>query len=77
MTLLACQLNEMEEGVAPTDSRHRPDQRLMEEGCWQEANHIKQELEEKQRKVRRERETTAEMAASDGNLTLFAAFTLS
>ncbi|XP_065584548.1 oxysterol-binding protein 1-like [Artemia franciscana] len=28
----ACQLNELEEGVAPTDSRLRPDQRLMEEG---------------------------------------------
>ncbi len=33
-----CELNEMEEGVAPTDSRLRPDQRLMEEGRWDEAN---------------------------------------
>jgi hypothetical protein len=33
-----CELNEPEEGVAPTDSRLRPDQRLMEEGKWDEAN---------------------------------------
>lgn len=31
----------MEEGVAPTDSRYRPDQRLMEEGKWNEANEEK------------------------------------
>ena len=36
-TELAVQLNEPEEGVAPTDSRRRPDQRLMEEGRWDEA----------------------------------------
>jgi len=30
----ACQLNELEEGVAPTDSRLRLDQRLMEEGIF-------------------------------------------
>ncbi|XP_054259945.1 oxysterol-binding protein 1-like [Macrosteles quadrilineatus] len=66
-TLLACQLNEMEEGIAPTDSRLRPDQRLMEEGRWQEANLIKHELEEKQRMVRRQRENNAEQAASDGS----------
>lgn len=40
-TELACQLNEMEEGVAPTDSRLRPDQRLMEEGRWEESNQEK------------------------------------
>ena len=28
----------MEEGVAPTDARRRPDQRLMENGQWDEAN---------------------------------------
>lgn len=28
----------MEDGIAPTDTRHRPDQRLMEEGKWNEAN---------------------------------------
>uniref|UniRef100_A0A1B6ITI7 Oxysterol-binding protein n=2 Tax=Homalodisca liturata TaxID=320908 RepID=A0A1B6ITI7_9HEMI len=65
-TLLACQLNEMEEGIAPTDSRLRPDQRLMEEGRWQDANQIKQKLEEKQRTVRRQRESNAEIAACDG-----------
>lgn len=37
-TELACQLNELEDGVAPTDSRMRPDQRLMEEGRWEESN---------------------------------------
>jgi len=35
--------------VAPTDSRNRPDQRLMEEGNWDEANRVKVFLEEKQR----------------------------
>ncbi len=66
MTLLAIQLNEPEEGVAPTDSRVRPDQRLMEEGKWDEANNVKGVLEEKQRTVRREREEEAEKAAADG-----------
>ena len=40
-TILACQLNEPEEGVAPTDSRLRPDQRLMEEGNLDQANEVK------------------------------------
>lgn len=31
----------MEDGVAPTDSRLRPDQRLMEEGLWEESNREK------------------------------------
>ena len=35
-------LNEEEERVAPTDSRHRKDQRLMEETKWDEANAEKQ-----------------------------------
>jgi len=35
--------------VAPTDSRNRPDQRLMEEGNWDEANRVKVLLEDKQR----------------------------
>uniref|UniRef100_A0A2K6LWZ2 Oxysterol-binding protein n=1 Tax=Rhinopithecus bieti TaxID=61621 RepID=A0A2K6LWZ2_RHIBE len=52
---LALTLNEHEEGVAPTDSRLRPDQRLMEKGCWDEANTEKQRLEEKQRLSRRRR----------------------
>lgn len=34
-TEFASQLNEPEEGVCPTDSRHRPDQRLMERGLWE------------------------------------------
>lgn len=61
---LALTLNEPEEGVAPTDSRRRPDQRLMEEGRWDEANAEKQRLEEKQRIARREREREAVKAAS-------------
>lgn len=58
-TALALTLNEPEEGVAPTDSRLRPDQRLMEDGRWDEANAEKQRLEEKQRSARREREREA------------------
>lgn len=61
---LALTLNEAEEGVAPTDSRRRPDQRLMEEGQWDEANAEKQRLEEKQRFARREREREAVKAVS-------------
>lgn len=57
-TELACQLNEMEEGIAPTDSRLRPDQRLMELGMWDEANIEKLRLEEKQRLKRKERNNT-------------------
>ncbi|XP_034750482.1 oxysterol-binding protein 1 isoform X6 [Etheostoma cragini] len=61
---LALTLNDPEEGVAPTDSRRRPDQRLMEDGRWDEANAEKQRLEEKQRTVRREREREAVKASS-------------
>ncbi|XP_065337834.1 oxysterol-binding protein 1 isoform X3 [Cloeon dipterum] len=64
-TELACQLNEPEEGVAPTDSRLRPDQRMMEDGQWDEANSVKLRLEEKQRTVRRQREAEQEKAAAD------------
>ncbi len=53
---LGCQLNEPEEGVAPTDSRLRPDQRMMEDGDWDEADKEKFRLEEKQRATRRKRE---------------------
>lgn len=35
--------------MAPTDSRRRPDQRLMEDGEWQQANVEKLQLEQKQR----------------------------
>lgn len=58
-TEFAVQLNEFEEGVAPTDSRRRPDQRLMEEGRWDEANQEKLRLEEKQRTTRKAREAAA------------------
>ena len=37
----ACGLNELEEGVAPTDSRLRPDQRIMEQGDFDTANNEK------------------------------------
>ncbi|XP_044051374.1 oxysterol-binding protein 2 isoform X4 [Siniperca chuatsi] len=63
---LALTLNEQEEGVGLTDSRLRPDQRLMEEGRWDEANSEKQRLEEKQRAVRRRREAEASDALDDG-----------
>ena len=65
-TELACQLNEIEPDVAPTDSRRRPDQRLMEDGFWDDANSEKVRLEEKQRAVRREKENEAERGASEG-----------
>ncbi|KAK2706338.1 oxysterol-binding protein 1-like [Artemia franciscana] len=52
----ACQMNEIEDGVAPTDSRNRPDQRLMEETHWDEATMKKFWLEDRQRKIRKQRE---------------------
>ena len=52
--------------MAPTDSRLRPDQRLMEEGAWDEANDVKVKLEEKQRQKRREKEQEALLAAEEG-----------
>ncbi|XP_018524825.1 oxysterol-binding protein 2 [Lates calcarifer] len=63
---LALTLNEPEEGVGLTDSRLRPDQRLMEDGRWDEANSEKQRLEEKQRAVRRRREAEASDALDEG-----------
>ncbi|CAI8024455.1 Oxysterol-binding protein 1 [Geodia barretti] len=66
----ACGLNEPEEGVAPTDSRLRPDQRIMEKGDFDTANNEKLRLEEKQRAKRREREEAvarAAAAAADGD----------
>ncbi|XP_073416978.1 oxysterol-binding protein 1-like [Dendrobates tinctorius] len=62
---LALTLNAPEEGVAPTDSRLRPDQRLMENGNWDEANVEKQRLEEKQRTARRRREAEREKVGDD------------
>nr|XP_033812632.1 oxysterol-binding protein 2 isoform X1 [Geotrypetes seraphini] len=63
---LALMLNEPVEKIAPTDSRLRPDQRLMENGKWDEANLEKQRLEEKQRAVRRQREVEAVQALEHG-----------
>ena len=63
---LALTLNEPEEGVAPTDSRLRPDQRLMEAGLWDEANAQKQRLEEHQRLERRRKEAQANQALEEG-----------
>ncbi|CAL8074503.1 unnamed protein product [Calicophoron daubneyi] len=51
-TRFTVMLNEPEEGVAPTDSRNRPDQRLMENGLWDQANEEKRRLEQKQRAKR-------------------------
>ncbi|XP_052800519.1 oxysterol-binding protein 1-like [Mya arenaria] len=65
-TQLALQLNEPEEGVAPTDARNRPDQRAMEIGAWDEANRIKVQLEEKQRARRKKMEAEAEAALKRG-----------
>lgn len=63
---LALTLNEPEDGVAPTDSRLRPDQRLMEAGLWDEANAEKQRLEECQRLERRKREAQATLTLEEG-----------
>lgn len=63
---LALTLNEQEDGIAPTDSRLRPDQRLMEAGVWDEANIQKQRLEECQRLERKKREAQANQALEEG-----------
>lgn len=63
---LALTLNEQEDGIAPTDSRLRPDQRLMEAGVWDEANTHKQRLEECQRLERKKREAQASQALEEG-----------
>ena len=55
-TKFAIELNELEDGIPPTDSRLRPDQRLMEEGKWPQANELKQKLEEAQRERRKKRD---------------------
>lgn len=44
-------LNEPDTTVAPTDSRNRPDESLMEKGLWDEANKENIRLEDKQRHV--------------------------
>ena len=65
-TQLAIELNEVEPGVAPTDSRYRPDQRLMEKGLWDDANSVKVLLEEKQREARRQRDIQLDKLAAEG-----------
>ncbi|CAK5084776.1 unnamed protein product [Meloidogyne enterolobii] len=64
-TKLAIEMNEPDDQVAPTDSRFRPDQRLMENGDWDGANDRKNELEDKQRKARRKAEAEAERAIAN------------
>lgn len=41
-------MNEVDTTVSPTDSRRRPDQRLMEDGDFDNANVTKIQLEERQ-----------------------------
>lgn len=67
-TKLAVEMNEMEDGIAPTDSRLRSDQRLMENGEWDAANQRKTELEEKQRQARKQRTMEIEKAMEAGNI---------
>ena len=64
-TQLAVQLNEQEPGVAPTDSRLRPDQRAMEENKWDKANEEKLRLEEKQREKRQQKRKESLQNASN------------
>jgi hypothetical protein len=60
-TQFAMTLNEPEDTVTcPTDSRYRPDQRLLENGDVDEASDEKFRLEEKQRTARRLRESRKE-----------------
>ena len=54
--------------MAPSDSRKRPDQRLMENGFWDEANEEKLRIEEKQRTARKQREAESELAVQEGML---------
>ena len=67
-TEFALALNQNEDDVAPTDSRRRPDQRLMENCKWDEANQEKQKLEELQRTRRRKRESEADEAQTLGKV---------
>ena len=58
----------MEAGVAPTDSRYRPDQRLMEQAKWDDANNVKIQLEDKQRAARRKLEQQTAAAVEQGDV---------
>jgi hypothetical protein len=59
-TKLAIELNEMEENICLTDSRYRPDIRLLERGQVDEAGREKHRLEEKQRAAKRTRDSKKE-----------------
>lgn len=63
-----CSLNQEAEGIAITDSRLRPDLRLMEQQNFDDANKIKQQLEELQRVRRKLREQEAEAASDEGRV---------
>ena len=63
-----CSLNQEEEGVSTTDSRLRPDLRLMEQQKFDEANRIKQQLEELQRTRRKAREQESQEASEAGRV---------
>jgi len=63
-----CSLNQDEEGVCLTDSRQRPDIRLMEEQDFDNANQVKLQLEESQRARRRVREQEAQTAKDSGRV---------
>lgn len=52
-TEFTVQLNEMEENVAPTDSRLRPDLRLMEELNIDEADNMMNKLQRKYTAIKR------------------------
>ncbi len=60
-TKFSMTLNEPDRSVTcPTDSRLRPDQRLLENGLVEEAGNEKYRLEEKQRAARKRREADRE-----------------
>lgn len=61
---LATSLNQPDADVAPTDSRNRPDQRLMEIGKWDQANETKSQLEQAQRVRRAARKNAHANAAT-------------
>ena len=63
-----CSLNQEEKNICPTDSRLRPDIRLMEEQNFDEANTVKLALEENQRLRRRQRESDVQLAGQEGHV---------
>jgi len=64
-TKLAIELNEEDGSVATTDSRWRPDMRLMEQGNWDASNKVKNQLEDKQRQRRNRFAAEADRAIID------------